>query len=264
MLCTMLQSELKLNRKRRRSCDTAQEPNTTQTYKPRSFRKHTVFTRCVYCPLLCYLSFLLISSSGGMVRVLVSQAPGPFKAARGSCHSKEPVRFGSVPHFSKNNRFGSVRFGNSFSGSTRFGLRFSDASWLGPVRFGSVRFRVRFRPVPEFIVSVRPVRLGFLFLPSCCQTVRQRGVEAVAHVAFAPAYDSLFQSRFGSALDLTLSLSLCLSVSGPSCTTLSSLSSIPSFLSPLSLSLSHHGPATLGKGQIGSAIMGPLLFGYSR
>ena len=28
-------------------------------------------------------------------------------------------------------------------GSTRFGLRFSDASWLGPVRFGSYA-----RPVP--------------------------------------------------------------------------------------------------------------------
>ena len=27
--------------------------------------KDAVFTRCVYCPLLCYLSFLFISSSGG-------------------------------------------------------------------------------------------------------------------------------------------------------------------------------------------------------
>ena len=53
------------------------------------------------------------------------------------------VRFVSVPDFSKINRFGSVRFGNYFPGSTRFGLRFSDASWLGPVRFGSVP-----RPVP--------------------------------------------------------------------------------------------------------------------
>ena len=30
-----------------------------------------------------------------------------------------------------------------FLGSTRFSLRFSDSSWLGPVRFGSVP-----RPVP--------------------------------------------------------------------------------------------------------------------
>ena len=47
------------------------------------------------------------------------------------------VRFVSVPDFSKSHRFGSVRK-NSFLGSTRVGLRFSDASWLGPVRFLSV------------------------------------------------------------------------------------------------------------------------------
>ena len=40
-------------------------------------------------------------------------------------------------------------------GSTRFGLRFSDVSWLGPIRFGSVP-----RPVPagfeiQRFVSVR-------------------------------------------------------------------------------------------------------------
>ena len=39
-------------------------------------------------------------------------------------------------------RFGSVRK-HIFPGSTRFGLRFSDASWLGPVRSGSLP-----RPVP--------------------------------------------------------------------------------------------------------------------
>ena len=58
------------------------------------------------------------------------------------------VRFVSVPDFSSNiSRFVSVRFGSvrkiMFSGSTRFGLRFSDASWLDPVRFDSVP-----RPVP--------------------------------------------------------------------------------------------------------------------
>ena len=37
---------------------------------------------------------------------------------------KEPVRFGSVRKM-------------FFPGPTRFGLRFSDASWLGPVRCGS-------------------------------------------------------------------------------------------------------------------------------
>ena len=42
---------------------------------------------------------------------------------------------------------GSVLLGSDnnkvLPGSTRFGLRFSDASWLGPVRFGSVP-----RPIP--------------------------------------------------------------------------------------------------------------------
>ena len=47
-------------------------------------------------------------------------------------------------------RCGSVK---RFSRFDAFGLRFSDASWLGPV--GSVRFRVRFRPVPELNCSVR-------------------------------------------------------------------------------------------------------------
>ena len=59
---------------------------------------------------------------------------------------KEPLRFEfvSVPDFSKTHGFnsGSVRK-SIFSGSTRSGLRLSDASWLGPVRFGSVP-----RPVP--------------------------------------------------------------------------------------------------------------------
>ena len=60
-------------------------------------------------------------------------------------------------HITGRNRFGSIRFGSGLLGnlSVRFGsennisrfdgfsLRFSDASWLGPVRFGSVP-----RPVP--------------------------------------------------------------------------------------------------------------------
>ena len=54
---------------------------------------------------------------------------------------KEPVRFLSVPDFSKDHCFGSVRFGNCFfSGSMRFGLRFLNASWFDSVRSGSVRF----------------------------------------------------------------------------------------------------------------------------
>ena len=49
-------------------------------------------------------------------------------------------RFGSIRfgyyYYSKTHRFGSVRK-FIFPGSTRFGLRFSHASWLGPVRLGS-------------------------------------------------------------------------------------------------------------------------------
>ena len=51
---------------------------------------------------------------------------------RANYFRKEPVRFDSF-------RFRT----NIFPGSMRFGLRFSDASWLGPVRFGSFP-----RPVP--------------------------------------------------------------------------------------------------------------------
>ena len=69
------------------------------------------------------------------------------------------VRFVSVPDFSKIHRFGSVRFGseNIFPGSTRFGLRFSDASWLGPVRFGSVPCPV---PASSRIKLFGSVRFG--------------------------------------------------------------------------------------------------------
>ena len=69
------------------------------------------------------------------------------------------VRFVSVPDCSKINRFGSVRK-LICPGSTLFGLRFSDASWLGPVRFGSFP-----RPVPagsgiKRLGSVRLCRFG--------------------------------------------------------------------------------------------------------
>ena len=47
---------------------------------------------------------------------------------------KEPVRFDSFRFGScssiKQSSFGSVRFGNCFSGSMRFGLRFSDGTEL--------------------------------------------------------------------------------------------------------------------------------------
>ena len=53
---------------------------------------------------------------------------------------QEPVRFDSFRFRTFRQIIGSVRFGSVrrqySSGSTRLGLRFSDASWLGPVRFG--------------------------------------------------------------------------------------------------------------------------------
>ena len=94
-------------------------------------------------------------------------------ARAGSLRSKprkEPVRFDSFRFRTFLKLIGSVRFGLvrkiMFSGSTRLGPPFLDASWLGPVRFGSV-----LRPVPAGsristvrFGSVRPVRF---LIPSC-------------------------------------------------------------------------------------------------
>ena len=49
---------------------------------------------------------------------------------------KEPLRFDSFRFRTFRQLIGSFRK-ITFPGSTRFGLRFSDASWLGLVRFGS-------------------------------------------------------------------------------------------------------------------------------
>ena len=64
------------------------------------------------------------------------------------------VRFVSVPDFSKINRFASVRFGNVFF-PVRRGSACVFRTRRGSVRSGSVRFHVRFRPVPELNGSVR-------------------------------------------------------------------------------------------------------------
>ena len=66
------------------------------------------------------------------------------------------IRFGSGLLNNSSVRFGSVRT-NIFPGSTRFGLRFSDASWLGPIRFGSF---ARAEPVGSRIERFGSVRLG--------------------------------------------------------------------------------------------------------
>ena len=72
---------------------------------------------------------------------------------------KEPVRFDSFRFRTFRKLIGLVRFGSKMCLS-RF-----DAVWppfVGRLvaRFGSVRFRVRFRPVPELNGSVRPIRFG--------------------------------------------------------------------------------------------------------
>ena len=71
------------------------------------------------------------------------------------------VRFVSVPYFLKSHRFDSVRT-NIFP--VRRGSACVFRRRFGSVRFGSVRFRVRFRPVLELDGSVRfgsagPVRV---------------------------------------------------------------------------------------------------------
>ena len=69
------------------------------------------------------------------------------------------VRFVSVPDFSNNHRFGSVRFGQLFV-PVRRGLACIFRTGRGSVWFSSVCFRVRFWPVPEFDGSVRFGRFG--------------------------------------------------------------------------------------------------------
>ena len=94
-----------------------------------------------------------------------------------------------MAHISGGNRFGSIRFGSGlfekssvrlgsvrkveFPSSTQFSLCFLNASWLGPVRFGSFP-----RPVPAGSeikrfgsVRLRPVQFGFLLLPVIGRTL---------------------------------------------------------------------------------------------
>ena len=72
---------------------------------------------------------------------------------------KEPIRFDSFRFRTFDKFIGSVRFGSDkcFPGSMRFGLRFSEASWLGPVRFGSFP---RPAPVGSEIKRFGSVRFG--------------------------------------------------------------------------------------------------------
>ena len=78
---------------------------------------------------------------------------------------KEPVRFDSVRLQTFRTIIGSVGFGSAihFSSSMRVGLLFRTVRIVarsGSVRFGSVRFRVRFRLVPKLINRFGSVRFG--------------------------------------------------------------------------------------------------------
>ena len=84
----------------------------------------------------------------------------------------DSIRSGSVLFEYSWVRFGSVRK-IIVPGSTRFGLRFTDASRLGPVRFGSFLCPVPSGSGMKRFGSVRfgsvwPVRFGFLLLPEGC------------------------------------------------------------------------------------------------
>ena len=92
-------------------------------------------------------------------------------------HRKKTLRFDSFRFrtFSKIHRFGSFRFGNVFF-PVRRGSACAFLTRRGSVRFGSVRLRVRFRPVPELHGSIRFGSAGSVrfLIPSChwCRQVR--------------------------------------------------------------------------------------------
>ena len=72
---------------------------------------------------------------------------------------KETVRFDSFRFQTFRKSIGSVRFGILFL-PVRRGSACVFRTRRGSIRFGSVRFRVWFRPVPKLNGSVRPVRFG--------------------------------------------------------------------------------------------------------
>ena len=89
------------------------------------------------------------------------------------------VRFVSVP------RFGSDKYLSLFD-AVRPRIR------RGSVRFGSVCFRVRFRPVPELNGSVRS---GFLFLPAHTAKPRASNLRRLRGVCFVGRLSCCY-SRF--------------------------------------------------------------------
>ena len=118
-----------------------------------------------------------MSVSVSMSMTMTTSMTGPDRVM------KEPVRFDSFRFRSFRTIFCSVRFGsvrtNKFPGSTRLGLRFSDAPWLGPVRFGSVSVS----GIDRFC-SVRFGRFGsvsYSFLWSCFEYMWPRQIPWGSH-----------------------------------------------------------------------------------
>ena len=107
-----------------------------------------------------------------MIMIIIMSSRPPFSpcASARACTRKEPARFDSFRFRTFRKFIGSVRFSSVLKircpGSTRFGLRFSNAPWLGPVRFGSASGSGRIQNLTVRFDSVQPVRLGFLFLPA--------------------------------------------------------------------------------------------------
>ena len=109
---------------------------------------------------LCYIMWCYISLYySGQERNLWRRPPQPRRSELQE--GTGSVRFVSVLEFLDNSsvRFGSVRFGKLVF-PVRRGSACVFRTRRGSVWFDSVRFRVRFRPVPEFNGSVRFGRFG--------------------------------------------------------------------------------------------------------
>ena len=107
---------------------------------------------------------------GASLSLIAFSRPGLQPRCRKSHEGTGSVRFVSVPNFFDNS---SVRFGSVWKIKIPFrrssACVFSEASWLGPVRFS---FRVRFRPVPELNGSVRFGSAGPVWIHSLLKSSR--------------------------------------------------------------------------------------------
>ena len=139
---------------------------------------------CIHIYIYIYAKIYTHTSSGSFIVFLIFRGLSPSALKYDTLWPDRPLledARAALASFSGRNWSGSIRFGSvifeksSFRfgsvwqfyvyGSMRFGLRFLNALWLGPVRFGSFP-----RPVPagsriKRFGSVRPVRFGFLLLP---------------------------------------------------------------------------------------------------